>query len=129
MQRRKDRIVSDDGTGEGGEARFRRPGHSRGFQVYPGFFYDTGIGTRNGIPGLLDAASSPVGPAKPTAELDVDHEELAAPNPLGDSVYRNLSTFSGRGGKLIFYHGGSDPWFPAWGIALEQRPPWIPSIC
>ncbi len=23
----------------------------------------------------------------------------------------NLTTFSGHGGKLIFYHGDSDPWF------------------
>jgi feruloyl esterase len=30
---------------------------------------------------------------------------------LGDSVWTNLSTFSGHGGKLIFYHGLSDPWF------------------
>jgi feruloyl esterase len=29
----------------------------------------------------------------------------------GDSLWTNLSTFSGHGGKLIFYHGMSDPWF------------------
>jgi hypothetical protein len=31
----------------------------------------------------------------------------------GDSLWTNLSTFSGHGGKLIFYHGMSDPWFSA----------------
>ena len=29
----------------------------------------------------------------------------------GDATWTNLSTFSGHGGKLIFYHGMSDPWF------------------
>ena len=28
-------------------------------------------------------------------------------------LWTNLSTFSGIGGKLIFYHGISDPWFSA----------------
>jgi len=31
--------------------------------------------------------------------------------PLVDSMYTNLTTFSAHGGKLIFYHGNSDPWF------------------
>lgn len=30
---------------------------------------------------------------------------------LGDSLWTNLATFSGHGGKLLFYHGLSDPWF------------------
>ena len=29
------------------------------------------------------------------------------------SRWTNLNTFSGRGGKLIFWHGVSDPWFSA----------------
>ena len=33
---------------------------------------------------------------------------------IGDSwTWTNLSTFSSHGGKLIFYHGVSDPWFSA----------------
>jgi feruloyl esterase len=36
------------------------------------------------------------------------------PSALGDSkAWTNLSTFSGNGGKLLFYHGVSDPWFSA----------------
>src|SRR5438105_14426897 len=31
----------------------------------------------------------------------------------GSYSWTNLSTFSAHGGKLIFYHGVSDPWFSA----------------
>jgi feruloyl esterase len=43
--------------------------------------------------------------------MDVDKEALAAIQPLVDSMSTNLTTFSAHGGKLIFYHGDSDPWF------------------
>jgi feruloyl esterase len=98
---------------------FAGPKDSRGNQVYPGFFFDTGItATGGGIPGLLISGSSPVGPRTPPGEQNVDAEAAAAQaNPgarLGDSAYwMNLNTFSSQGGKLIFYHGVSDPWFSA----------------
>jgi feruloyl esterase len=44
-------------------------------------------------------------------EVDVEKEALADTQPLVDSMSTNLTTFSGHGGKLIFYHGDSDPWF------------------
>jgi feruloyl esterase len=43
--------------------------------------------------------------------MDVDKEALAAIQPLVDSMSTNLTTFSANGGKLVFYHGDSDPWF------------------
>jgi feruloyl esterase len=43
--------------------------------------------------------------------MDVDKEDLSASQPLVDSMSTNLTTFSAHGGKLIFYHGDSDPWF------------------
>ena len=99
---------------------FAGPKDSRGNQVYPGFFFDTGItATGGGIPGLIGSGTSPLGPGRPTAtEQNVDAEAAAAnSNPvalIGDSyTWTNLNTFSSHGGKLIFYHGVSDPWFSA----------------
>ena len=43
--------------------------------------------------------------------MDVDKEALAASQSLVDSMSTNLTTFSTHGGKLIFYHGDSDPSF------------------
>jgi len=97
---------------------FAGPKDSRGNQVYPGFFFDTGITATEGIPGLLSGGNSPVGPRTPPVDQDVDKEAAAARgNPgsqIGDSSsWTNLSSFFGHGGKLIFFHGVSDPWFSA----------------
>ncbi len=98
---------------------FAGPKDSQGNQVYPGFFFDTGItATGGGIPGLLGSGSSPIGPPNASTEQNVDAEAASAranvAAQLGDSAYwTNLNTFSSHGGKLIFYHGVSDPWFSA----------------
>lgn len=90
---------------------FGGPRTSSGSQVYAGFLYDTGI--TNGLPfrGLLSPGPGVFGPATTDMSLDVDKEALAAIQPLVDSMSANLTTFSAHGGKLIFYHGDSDPWF------------------
>jgi len=87
------------------------PKTSSGTQVYAGFLYDTGI--TNGPPfrGLLSPGPGIFGPATTDMAMDVDKEALAAIQPLVDSMSTNLTTFSAHGGKLIFYHGDSDPWF------------------
>ena len=98
---------------------FAGPKDSRGNQVYPGFFFDTGItATGGGIPGLIATGNSPLGPPSTAVEQNVDAEAATVnSNPvsiLGDSAsWTNLNTFSSHGGKLIFYHGVSDPWFSA----------------
>jgi pimeloyl-ACP methyl ester carboxylesterase len=95
---------------------FAGPVDSRGYQVYPGFYFDTGIAARMPLPGLLNATSGPIGGPYTENEMDVDKAALAAADAfaaVGDSTWTNLSTFKGNGGKLIFFHGVSDPWFSA----------------
>jgi feruloyl esterase len=96
---------------------FAGPRDSRGVQVYPGFWFDTGITAKGPIPGLLNPGPSPVGPPSFETTMDVDRESLVAANSVaavGDSAHwTQLNSFSDRGGKIIYYHGVSDPWFSA----------------
>ncbi len=93
---------------------FAGPKNAYGTQVYPGFLYDTGIATKGGVPGLLALGSNGLfGPYTTATELDVDRAALHASDPLVEPASTNLSTFSLNGGKLIFFHGDSDPWFSA----------------
>jgi feruloyl esterase len=84
---------------------------SEGVQVYPGFLYDSGIAATTGIRGILVPGPGIFGPPPTTTEIDVDTEAIKNIQPLVDSTSTNLSTFAVDGGKLIFYHGDSDPWF------------------
>jgi tannase/feruloyl esterase len=100
------------------EKAFAGPKDSKGRQVYPGFLFDTGIVSTQGIPGLLHGGSTPVGPAFADIGMDVDSavdrtQADPAESLSTSSRWTNLNTFSGRGGKLIFWHGVSDPWFSA----------------
>jgi feruloyl esterase len=90
---------------------FGGPRTSRGIQVYPGFLYDSGIAATTGIKGILVPGPGIFGPPPTATEVDVDTEAIKDTQPLVDSMSTNLSTFAGHGGKLIFFHGDSDPWF------------------
>ena len=100
---------------------FAGPKDSRGKQVYARFPWDTGY---------LGAASGPFAPFSsflPTAgpsilasveqPIDVDIDTLVdrvranESQTLTDTTWTNLTSFFGHGGKLIFYHGTSDPVF------------------
>jgi feruloyl esterase len=101
------------------EKAFAGARDSKGREVYPPFPWDTGIAaTGGGIPGLLSPGNSPLGPPNRSLQQDVDAEAaqpaMNAQAVLGDTyTWTNLSTFASRGGKLLFYHGMSDPWFSA----------------
>ncbi|HZM94162.1 MAG TPA: tannase/feruloyl esterase family alpha/beta hydrolase [Vicinamibacterales bacterium] len=100
------------------EKGFAGPKDSKGRQVYPGFLFDTGIAATQGIPGLLHGGLNPVGPTFSATTMDVDARAAAAAADSGGvlaatSTWTNLNTFSNHGGKLIFFHGVSDPWFSA----------------
>src|SRR4029079_8732547 len=99
------------------EKAFAGPKDSKGRQVYPGFFFDTGLAETQGIAGLLHGGQL-VGGGGAGVGMNVDEAvERAAADPAAaistSSQWTNLNTFSGRGGKLIFFHGVSDPWFSA----------------
>jgi feruloyl esterase len=97
------------------ERGFAGPKDSKGRQVYAAFPFDTGIAATQGIPGHLSGGLNPVGPPFVATAMDVDARAAAAVE--GNSMltttseWVNLNTFSSRGGKLLFYHGNSDPWF------------------
>jgi hypothetical protein len=92
------------------------PHTSSGRQVYPGYFYDTGIATTRGLPGILAGPVIPEGPAVGTT-IDVEAAAAAAMDAramVGDTnAWTNLGSFRAHGGKLLFLHGVSDPWFSA----------------
>jgi hypothetical protein len=94
---------------------FAGPKLADGDAVYPGVPYDAGIADVGGIPGLLGGPVIPVATDADFAHFNVDRETghvLAnATALLGDSTWTNLTTFVGHGGKLMFFHGLSDPWF------------------
>ncbi|GAA4961145.1 hypothetical protein GCM10025791_48250 [Halioxenophilus aromaticivorans] len=100
------------------QTAFAGPRTSQGDQVYPGFYFDTGISAsgEGGVPGILQAMAGPLGKPRQNLPFDLNREiEFAEAFPLapGNATLINLSTFANSGGKLMFYHGVSDPWFSA----------------
>ena len=94
---------------------FSGPKNSKGDLVYPMNAYDAGITDR--IDGMVARGNGTRQQATsaPPVDIDVDQRLFALlANPLEaltDSTWTNLSSFSAHGGKLLFYHGMSDPAF------------------
>lgn len=104
------------------------PVDSRGVQVYSRFQLDTGADDDTGFQkGLLAGGATPPegAPVNKMMKQDVDAEFIASEaddRRIANSTSVNLTTFSGHGGKQIFYHGVSDPWFSAMDtLAYYQR--------
>ena len=101
-------------------AIFAGPREASGRPLYVPIPWDTGVTfTGPGLPGYIPSgAPGPFGPASAARAIDLDARlaavEWDAVGRLTDTAYwTNLSTFLGRGSKLMFYHGVSDPWFSA----------------
>ncbi|WP_137680727.1 tannase/feruloyl esterase family alpha/beta hydrolase [Aurantiacibacter suaedae] len=96
------------------------PRDASGRPSYISYPWDTGIAfDGQGLPGFVPMGQPGVfGPANTARELDVDARLHAvrwdAAGRLTDTPYwTNLSTYLGRGSKLMYFHGVSDPWFSA----------------
>ncbi len=93
------------------------PKNSRGAQSYPAFPWDSGLATEGvAIPGLLvTGARSPVlPPFLETIDVDAIEDRLTADamdRLQATAHWSNLNSYFARGGKILFYHGVSDPWF------------------
>jgi Tannase and feruloyl esterase len=100
---------------------FSGPTDSHGNEVYARFPWDTGYLQGAGGPFAVLSSFLPTeGPSaiaavQPRANLTIDQMvagvEADESQTLTDTTWTNLTTFSGNGGKLIFYHGTSDPVF------------------
>ena len=97
---------------------FAGPKDSHGNQVYAAFPYDTGyiVGGAAAFSNFLPSAGpNPLASVLPPADIDIDKlvatVEANENQTLTDTTWTNLSSFSAHGGKLIFYHGTSDPVF------------------
>ena len=92
------------------------PRTASGRQIYPGYYFDTGIAATQGLPGVLAGPFIPEGrPAGVTMDIETAWAEAAdARSMVGDTdAWTNLGSYRGHGGKLVFLHGVSDPWFSA----------------
>lgn len=98
---------------------FSGPKDSAGNQVYVPFPYDSDMILQPpngfGLSFLPTAGPNILGnvlPPNVSVDQQVADVRANAAQGLSDTAtWTNLSTFSGHGGKLIFFHGTSDPWF------------------
>lgn len=96
------------------ERGFAGPRTDDGHQVYSPFPFDTGIADTQGLGGLLNGGFN--GSTISTTDLKaaVRWADNNVASPITDTAgWTNMTTFVDRGGKMILYHGMSDPTFSA----------------
>ncbi|MPT47102.1 MAG: tannase/feruloyl esterase family alpha/beta hydrolase [Sphingobium sp.] len=101
---------------------FAGPKDAAGAPLYSPFPYDTGVVEVSG-PGRLsgfifDGKPDILSAANTDIVMDTDIAARAVRNDAvnvltATDTWTNLSTFLGHGGKILYYHGVSDPWFSA----------------
>jgi feruloyl esterase len=97
------------------ERAFAGPRTRDGEPLYAPFPFDTGIAdTPRGIPGLLSGGFN----GSPASTTDIAAAARWAqndgPSTLTNTAgWTNMTTFVNRGGKMLFFHGVSDPTFSA----------------
>jgi feruloyl esterase len=95
---------------------FGGPKDSRGNPVYAGFPYDLELlGEHVGNAMSLIPGAQPNPYANPPSPFSLDVDSLVRATPLqtltDTNEWTDLGTFYRKGGKIIFYHGASDPWY------------------
>ena len=87
-----------------------------GRHLYSPFPFDTGIadGAQAFIPGLLYGGFNGSSASTTDPDAAARWAESDAPSALIDTfTWTNMTTFANRGGKMILFHGISDPTFSA----------------
>ena len=95
---------------------FAGPRTSAGRQLYSPFPFDTGIadGAQELIPGLLHGGFNPSSVSSRDPDAAAGTADGNASSALIDTFdWTNMTTFASRGGKMILFHGLSDPTFSA----------------
>ena len=93
---------------------FAGPVTSYGRQLYSPFLFDTGIADLGGFNGLLHGGF--VRSPTPTTDLAAAARWADKDGPatlINTDGWTNLTTFVNRGGKMLLFHGVSDPGFSA----------------
>jgi feruloyl esterase len=93
---------------------FAGPRSNDGRPLYPPFPFDTGIADTQGIPGLLHGGLNTSGASMTDVNAAVRRADNDGPATLINTAnWTNLTTFVNRGGKMLLFHGVSDPGFSA----------------
>jgi hypothetical protein len=100
---------------------FGGPKDSRGNAVYSAWPFDAGyiLSTPGAIPAISSflptAGPNMLAGVMPPSDTDIDKLVASVQadeiQTLTDTTWTNLNTFFGHGGKIVFYHGTSDPVF------------------